>query len=72
MTGTVHTGTLTRTGTSRHPNLMSLVWRYSQRREMIVSVTDIVGRKMPNSRFLADRYGKKGGYYIYIPDFLKG
>jgi len=39
---------------------------------IIIFITDIFGWKFPNSRLLADKFAKNGGYTVYIPDFMRG
>jgi dienelactone hydrolase len=39
---------------------------------IIVFIHDIFGWKFANSRLLADKYAKKGGYIVYLPDFMRG
>lgn len=74
VTGTVHDGTPTGTETTIH-GIRTYVTRPDEgqpEKGLIVFITDIFGWKMPNNRLLADRYAKKGGYVVYIPDFLRG
>ncbi len=38
----------------------------------IVIIPDAFGWKLLNSWVLADQYAKKGGYLVYIPEFMNG
>jgi dienelactone hydrolase len=74
VTGTLHSGSPTGTETTIH-GIRTYVAQPDEgqtKKGLIVFITDIFGWKMPNSRLLADRYAKKGGYIVYIPDFLRG
>lgn len=39
---------------------------------LIIFIPDAFGWKLPNNRVLADNYAKKGGFTVYIPDFMDG
>ena len=41
-------------------------------RAIVVIVPDLFGWKLNNSRVLADRYAERGGYTVYLPDFMDG
>ena len=38
----------------------------------MVIIPDLFGWKLNNSRVLADRYAERGGYTVYLPDFMDG
>lgn len=39
--------------------------------QTLIFLTDIFGYDLPNTRLLADEYAK-AGFYVYVPDILKG
>ncbi|KAG7106667.1 Ras-related protein rac-2 like [Verticillium longisporum] len=39
---------------------------------IIVVIPDVFGWEFPNARLIADRYADKGGYKVYLPDFMDG
>lgn len=39
---------------------------------VVVIIPDIFGWETSNSRLLADSYAKKGGFLVYLPDFMGG
>jgi len=39
---------------------------------IVVIITDAFGWELPNNRILADNYAKKGGFKVYMPDFMNG
>lgn len=39
---------------------------------IIIFIPDAFGWKFVNNRVLADRYAEKGGYLVYLPDFMMG
>ena len=39
---------------------------------IVVIIPDLFGWKLNNSRVLADRYAERGGYTVYVPDFMDG
>jgi hypothetical protein len=41
-------------------------------RGIIVVIPDAFGWDFVNTRLLADRYADKGGYKVYLPDFMGG
>lgn len=41
-------------------------------RGIIVILPDCWGWASNNNRLLADRYAEKGGYKVYLPDFMNG
>jgi dienelactone hydrolase len=43
-----------------------------QPKGLIVIVPDAFGWTFVNSRVLADQCAKKGGYLVYIPEFMNG
>ena len=41
-------------------------------RGVIVIIPDAFGWEFTNSRILADHYAAKGGFKVYLPDFMNG
>lgn len=41
-------------------------------RGIVVIIPDLFGWTLNNSRVLADRYAERGGYTVYLPDFMDG
>ncbi|KAL3422612.1 dienelactone hydrolase family protein [Phlyctema vagabunda] len=39
---------------------------------LIVIITDAFGMQFVNNKILADRYAKRGGFVVYVPDFMAG
>lgn len=39
---------------------------------IVVIIPDLFGWTLNNSRVLADRYAERGGYTVYLPDFMDG
>lgn len=39
---------------------------------IIVVIPDAFGWAFPNNRILADTYAEKGGFKVYLPDFMNG
>ncbi|RDW74143.1 hypothetical protein BP5796_07585 [Coleophoma crateriformis] len=39
---------------------------------LIVMIHDAFGMEFVNNKILADRYAKRGGYLVYLPDFMDG
>lgn len=39
---------------------------------IVVIIPDVFGWTLNNSRVLADRYAERGGYTVYLPDFMDG
>ena len=39
---------------------------------IVVIIPDLFGWSLNNSRVLADRYAERGGYTVYLPDFMDG
>ena len=39
---------------------------------VVVFIPDLFGWELSNSRLLADTYAKKGGFLVYLPDFMAG
>jgi len=39
---------------------------------LIVFITDAFGWRFVNNRLLADKYAKKGGFLVLIPDLMNG
>ncbi|CAG8958302.1 hypothetical protein HYFRA_00000656 [Hymenoscyphus fraxineus] len=43
-----------------------------QPKGLVVIVSDAFGWDFVNTRLLADRYAAKGGFLVYLPDFMRG
>jgi len=43
-----------------------------QAKGLVVIVPDAFGWEFSNGRVLADSYAKKGGFLVYLPDFMNG
>jgi Dienelactone hydrolase family len=72
--GAIHTGRPTGSEDLFH-GLKTYVTRPDEgtpEKGIIIFITDIFGWKFPNSRLLADKYAKRGGYTVYVPDFMRG
>lgn len=39
---------------------------------LVIVVSDAYGWDFVNTRLLADRYARKGGFLVYVPDFMRG
>jgi hypothetical protein len=39
---------------------------------IVVIIPDAFGWKLVNSRVLADRYAERGGFTVYLPEFMDG
>lgn len=39
---------------------------------IIVIIPDALGIDFINNKLLADAYARKGGYKVYLPDFMRG
>jgi dienelactone hydrolase len=39
---------------------------------MIVLISDAFGWEFINNRILSDNYAEKGGFIVYLPDFMNG
>jgi dienelactone hydrolase len=72
--GSIHTGKPTGAEISFHdlPTYVARPDEGTPEKGIIIFITDIFGWKFANSRLLADRYAKRGGYTVYIPDFMRG
>ena len=74
ISGTLHTDKPTGYTTTIH-GISTYITRPEngeQEKGLIIYITDLFGWELPNSRLLADKYAKKGGYAVYVPDFLRG
>ena len=73
--GNIHEGTPKGEETTIH-GLATYVARPPQgsavSRGIIVIIPDAFGWKFGNNRLLADSYAEKGGYTVYLPDFMDG
>jgi hypothetical protein len=72
LTGFVKGGTPTGTVTTIH-GLQTYVARpVGTPKAVIVFIPDAFGWELSNPRLLADTYAKKGGYLVYLPNFMNG
>ena len=39
---------------------------------LVVFIADSFGYTLPNNQVLADQYARKGGFLVYVPDFMGG
>lgn len=39
---------------------------------VVVIIPDAFGWELPNNRILADCYAEKGGFRVYLPEFMDG
>ncbi|TAQ84186.1 hypothetical protein B7494_g7483 [Chlorociboria aeruginascens] len=72
--GTLHTDDPTGTTTTIH-GLKTYVAQPDAGvtpKGIVVIITDGFGWEFPNNRVLADRYAQRGGFLVYLPDFMNG
>lgn len=43
-----------------------------QAKGVIIIIPDALGMEFINNKLLADAYARKGGYKVYLPDFMRG
>ena len=74
ISGTIHSGKPTGVQILLHglPTYVTRPDEGQPEKGIIVFIPDIFGWKFANSRLLADKYAKKGGYTVYLPDFMRG
>jgi dienelactone hydrolase len=72
VSGTLSVETSTGTETTIHGRRTYIATPEGESKGLIVFITDAFGWKFPNNRVLADKFAKKGGYTVYIPDFMDG
>jgi dienelactone hydrolase len=74
ISGTVSEGTPAGTINTIHglPTYVAAPPEGVQPKGLVVIITDAFGYKTVNSQVLADQYAKKGGFLVYLPDFLGG
>ncbi|KAM0281492.1 hypothetical protein ACHAQH_003522 [Verticillium albo-atrum] len=72
--GTLHEGTPRGRVTTLHDLDIYITEPQDQRpvKGIIVVIPDVFGWEFPNTRLIADRYANKGGYKVYLPDFMNG
>jgi hypothetical protein len=74
ISGSLHTGT-----PKGHTELVHGIQTYVTKpsdgtppKALIILISDAFGWSIPNSRLLADGYAEKGGFMVYVPDFMNG
>jgi hypothetical protein len=74
ISGSIHTGKPAGTEIEFHglPTYVTRPDEGKPEKGIIVFIPDIFGWKFANSRLLADKFAKKGGYTVYLPDFMRG
>lgn len=74
ISGTVSEGTPSGTITTIHslPTYVAAPPEGVEPKGLVVIITDAFGYKTVNSQVLADQYAKKGGFLVYLPNFLGG
>lgn len=72
LTGFVKGGTPTGTVTTIHGLPTYVARPEGTPKALIIIIPDIFGWEMNNARLLADLYAQKGGYLVYLPDFMNG
>lgn len=72
VTGSVKEGTPTGTVTTLHGLNTYIARPEGTPKGVVVIIPDIFGWEISNSRLLADSYAKKGGFLVYLPDFMAG
>ncbi|KFY23050.1 hypothetical protein V493_06135 [Pseudogymnoascus sp. VKM F-4281 (FW-2241)] len=72
VSGTLSEGTPTGTETIIHGLPTYVTVPEGQSKGLIVYIPDAFGWKFRNNRVLADQYAKKGGFTVYLPDFMDG
>lgn len=72
--GTIHLGTPTGTTTTIHglPVYIAKPPEGVTPKGIIVMVPDAFGWDFVNNRLLSDNYAEKGGFLVYLPDFMNG
>jgi hypothetical protein len=72
ISGTLAEETPTGTETTIHGLSTYVATPEEESKGLIIYIPDAFGWKLPNNRVLADSYAKKGGFTVYIPDFMGG
>jgi dienelactone hydrolase len=74
VSGSIHSGTPTGREDIIHGlnTYITLPEEEAVPKAIIVMIPDAFGWKMVNNRLLCDTYAKKGGYLVYLPDFMNG
>jgi dienelactone hydrolase len=72
ISGTLATETPTGTEVTLHGLRTYVSLPNGQPKAVIVVISDMFGWTLPNSRLLADKYAKNGGFLVYLPDFTSG
>jgi dienelactone hydrolase len=72
LTGSVKEGTPSGTVTILHGLNTYIARPEGTPKGLVVIIPDMFGWEITNSRFLADSYAKKGGFLVYLPDFMAG
>ena len=72
LTGSVKEGTPTGVVTTLHSLNTYVARPEGTPRGLVVMIPDVFGWEISNSRLLADSYAKKGGFLVYLPDFMAG
>jgi dienelactone hydrolase len=72
LTGSVKSGTPTGTVTTLHGLNTYIARPEGSPKGVVVIIPDIFGWEISNARLLADSYAKKGGFLVYLPDFMAG
>jgi len=72
--GTISISTPTGTVTTIHglPTYVTAPEDGVKPKGLIVFIADAFGYTLPNNQALADQYAKKGGFLVYVPDFMGG
>ena len=73
-TGTLHEGTPAGQVRTIHtlPTYVSDPPPGIDPKAIIVIISDAFGWELSNNRVLADAYARRGGYTVYLPDFMNG
>ncbi len=73
-TGTTHEGTPTGKVTTIHglPTYVAEPPEGVKPKGLIVVIPDAFGWEFVNNRLVSDTYAKKGGFLVYLPDFMDG
>lgn len=73
-TGTIHLGTPTGTTTTLHglPVYVAKPPEGVTPKGIVTMIPDAFGWEFVNNRLLCDNYAQKGGFLVYLPDFMAG
>jgi dienelactone hydrolase len=74
LSGTISENTPTGTITTIHnlPTYVAAPEDGVKPKGLVVIITDVFGYGLVNNQALADQYAKKGGFLVYLPDFMGG